>query len=286
MKILILGSLHHKNKEGLELILNHCMNEIEWKWGTSNDLKYIHEYDVIYSCSDPIDSSKYPDKKFIFGPHFSVFPTQNLCKINNVHNNCSYIQPSTWVNNLWKSMNAESIIPVKTFSFPVNMERFVPLVNAEISKVFIYYKRRKPEELEHIKRFLNSKQIEYKVFDYVKRYDEANYLEYLQHSKYGIILDAHESQGFAIEEALSCNVPLLVWNTRFMSQEHGAKYPNIPCTTIPYWDERCGEFFYEYDEMEEKYNIFIDKLGTYQPRKYIEDNLNVEKCSTNFLQLL
>ena len=71
-----------------------------------------------------------------------------------------------------------------------------------------------------------------------------------------------------------------------MSQEHGANYPNIPCTTIPYWDERCGEFFYEYDEMEEKYNIFIDKLGTYQPRKYIEDNLNVEKCSTNFLQLL
>ena len=45
-------------------------------------------------------------------------------------------------------------------------------------------------------------------------------------------------------------------------------------------------FLDEYDEMEEKYNIFIDKLGTYQPRKYIEDNLNVEKCSTNFLQLL
>ena len=51
----------------------------------------------------------------------------------------------------------------------------------------------------------------------------------MQKAKYGIILDAHESQGFAIEEALSCNVPLLVWNTKFMSQEYGSRYENIPC---------------------------------------------------------
>ena len=86
---------------------------------------------------------------------------------------------------------------------------------------------------------MNNNNIKYKIFDYVKKYNEEDYLHYLQDSRYGIILDAHESQGFAIEEALSCNVPLLVWNTEYMSQEYGSHYSDIPCTSIPYWYNRC-----------------------------------------------
>ena len=72
----------------------------------------------------------------------------------------------------------------------------------------------------NILEILDSHNIEYKIFDYVNRYSEEEYIDYLQHSKYGIILDAHESQGFAIEEALSCNVPLLVWGAKTMNQEY------------------------------------------------------------------
>jgi hypothetical protein len=286
MKLLILsGSLHHKNKIGLEMILNHIDNtvltEISW-----NNRENIDSYDIIYSSSEPIDTSKYPDKKFIFGPHFSVFPTQKLKQINNVHKNSIYIQPSEWVVELWKNMHASIYLPIKQLPFPVDIFKFSPIDNIERSKVFIYFKRRKPDELEFIKNELMKRNIEYRIFDYVKRYDEIEYIKYLQESKFGIILDAHESQGFAIEEALSCNVPLLVWNTKYMSQEHGANYPDIPCTTIPYWDERCGEYFYESHEFEKKFDTFINKLERYEPRKYIEENLSIEKCSEKFLDLL
>ena len=67
---------------------------------------------------------------------------------------------------------------------------------------------------------LKNKNIKFEVFDYLNKYPEKKYLKYLQKAKYGIILDAHESQGFAIEEALSCNVPLLVWNVKHMSQRN------------------------------------------------------------------
>ena len=107
----------------------------------------------------------------------------------------------------------------------------------------------------------------------------------MQQCKYGIILDAHESQGFAIEEALSCNVPLLVWNAKSMSQEVGGNYNNIPCTTIPYWDERCGEYFYEESELEPTFHIFTNKLDTYKPREYIHENLSVDVCFENFNKL-
>lgn len=281
MKILIIGDFHHKNKEGLERLLKY----LNYDYKIINHLNDIDNYNIIYSPCYPIDTSKYPDKKFIFGPHFSVFPDNRLMYINNVNNNSIYIQPSDWAKDVWVNMGVERVIPLKSFAFPVNTEKFNDL-DIDRSKVFIYHKRRNPVELDYIESFLNDKNIDYKVFDYVKRYNEEDYLNYLQESKYGIIVDAHESQGFAIEEALSCNIPLLVWNTRDMSQEYGGNYDKIPCTTIPYWDERCGEYFYDKNEFIETYDRFIDKLDIYKPREYVLDNLSVEVCSERFKELI
>jgi hypothetical protein len=281
MKILILGSFHHKNMIGLKLLLNNI--NYEGKFGNSND---INNFDIIYSPNNPIDTSKYPLKKFIFGPHFSIFPDNSLLSINNINKNSIYIQPSKWVCQLWINFNVENIIPVKVFPFPVEVEKFSPIQNSQKNEVFIYFKRRKPEELEYVKQFLNNKNITYKIFDYVKKYNEEDYLKCLQNAKYGIIIDAHESQGFAIEEALSCNVPLLVWNTSFMSQEYGSNYPNIPCSSIAYWDDNCGEYFYNKEDFETTYNNFLNKLESYGPRTYIIENLSPQKCGERFIELI
>jgi len=280
MKFLILGNFHHKNKFGLELILNKLNIEFSYK----NNLSDINNFDIIYSPSLPIDTSKFPTKKFIFGPHFSVFPDNKLNKINNIHKNSIYIQPSVWAKNAW--INVENIIPLLPIPFPVDTVKFKPNNLIKKEKVFIYFKRRSPNELNFLINFLKNNNINFVIFDYVRRYSEDSYLKYLKESKYGIILDAHESQGFAIEEALSCNVPLLVWNTKFMSQEYNSRYPNIPCSTIPYWDERCGEYFYNQNDFEKTFNLFINKLETYQPRNFIIENLSLDACLKKWNPLL
>lgn len=277
--LLIIGDLHHKNRHGLNMMLSQ--RGIAYKYGNESD---IIDYQNIYCPDRAIDPSNYANKKFIFGPHFSVFPTNKLTTINNVYNNSIYIQPSKWAKEVWINMNADKILPIKQFAFPVDMQKFKP-TRVVREKVFIYFKRRKPTELKLITNMLDKYGIEYKIFDYVQRYDEEEYLNYLQQCKYGIILDAHESQGFAIEEALSCNVPLLVWNAKYMSQEVGGNYNNIPCTTIPYWDERCGEYFYEESELEQTFHIFTNKLETYKPREYIHENLSVDVCFEKFAML-
>jgi hypothetical protein len=281
MKILIIGWAHHKNITGLKLLL-HNIN-YEYKVGNVDE---INSFDIIYSPDNPINTSLYPSKKFIFGPHFSIFPSNKLLGINNIYNNSIYIQPSVWVCELWKNYDAEKFIPNKVFPFPVDVDKFCPNQNNYKNEVFIYFKRRNPQELEYVKHFLNNKNISYKIFDYVQKYNEDDYLHCLQNAKYGIIIDAHESQGFAIQEALSCNVPLLVWNTSVMSQEYGSNYQNIPCSSIAYWDERCGEYFYKVEEFETTYNKFINKLETYNPRAYIMDNLSPQKCGEQFIELI
>lgn len=281
MKVLIIMSfLHHKNKSGIEMMMEHL--QWEYKYGNIED---IPNYDIIYSPNFPIDTTKYNDKKFIMGPHFSVFPDNKVLKINNEHKNSVYIQPSKWTADVWINMGIKHI-PVLPLPFPVDTYKFNVKENTPRDKVFIYFKRRNPQELQFLELFLKIKNITYRIFDYVKKYQEEDYLNYLQHSKFGIILDAHESQGFALEEALSCNVPLLVWNTKTMNQEFGSSYGPIPCTTIPYWDNQCGEYFYDINELEEKYNTLISKLDQYQPRQFILENLSVEKCANKMETLI
>jgi len=282
MKLLLINSwLHPKNLYALSKYEN-----VELKTITMNELDTINidDYDVVYNPSDPIDISKYPNTKFIFGPHFSTFPDH---KINNIKTkNCIYIQPSKWTRDIWKNLEQCINLNIQILPFGVDTIRFhdtIPIQKRE--KVFIYYKYRNPQELEFLMDFLNKKNIDFKIFSYNNKYKEEEYLAYLQDSKYGIWVGCHESQGFALEEALSCNVPLLVWNVESMHQEYRSNYSYIPATSIPYWDERCGEYFFKKDELENKFQYFLSKLETYKPREYILENLTIENCEKKFISL-
>ena len=71
-----------------------------------------------------------------------------------------------------------------------------------------------------------------------------------------------------------------------MTQEYGRRNEAVPCTSIPYWDDRCGEIFYKQEEFETKFVEFINKLNMYKPREYILENLSVEKCAKRFKEFV
>ena len=277
MKILIYGHLHHKNIIGICKILQF----LQWDYKFSTNLEDIKNYDIIYSPSDPIQNLECSEKLFIYGPHFSVFPTHKLNKITD-NQKAIYIQPSIWAKKSWGKIK----IPIHVFPFPVDIEYFSPRNILHKDKVFVYIKRRDPKQVEYVCNFLKQKNINFSIFDYLKKYNEKDYLNILQQSKYGIIIDAHESQGFAIQEALSCNVPLLVWNVTKMNQEWGSRYNEIECTTIPYWDERCGHFFYQQDEFIAAFEHFQQNIENYRPREYITEYLSTLPLAKQFEKLI
>lgn len=242
----------------------------------------LSKFDAGFFPGTPINVSLYPDFKFIFGPHFSVLPDENkllpICGPNSV-----YIQPSQWVVDFWKRYDICSGLNLEELPFGVDTEKFAPN-GCERSNVFIYFKHRDPSDLQYIKDTLNRFGIAYRVFEY-GYYNEDDYLNFLQTCKYGIWLGAHESQGFALQEALSTDVPLLVWSVTALNQEHGYYYPpGIPATTIPYWNPKCGEVFYNKDE----FVLSLQKImvGSYKPRDFILNNLSIEICENRFIELI
>ena len=286
MRILFIKShIHIKN---LNFILN-C-KKIDFtiiNWVDDFYKMDISSFDAVYSPCDPIDVSIYPNMKFIFGPHFSIFPEKNHMGMIEGNTNVVYIQPSDWVKNLWEYNPICKNINIQSFAFGVDTEKFIdtkPIIDRE--KVFIYFKHRNPLDLQLIEKFLITKNYEYRIFSYMHRYREEEYLDYLRESKFGIWIGGHESQGFALLEALSSNVPLLVWSVKSMNQEYGSSYDDIPATTIPYWDERCGEYFYNSTEIENSFNTFISKIDTYKPREYILENLTMEICEQKLIKLI
>lgn len=286
MKILLINTwIHHKN-------LNALLNYKNIEFIVINNINEINNIDLntincIFSPSIPLNISlfnKY-NIKFIFGPHFSVFPNDQ--QINFIlSNNTIYVQPSEWPIQIWKSFPICNKLNLKILPFGVNSDKFKEYKNInDRSDVFIYYKVRNPTDLDYIKNFLNNKNIKFTIYEYSK-YKEDDYINFLKNCKYGIWLGSQESQGFALQEALSCNIPLLVWNVKSINQEYKSNYPDYKATSIPYWDNRCGEYFYNKDDLEETFNLFISKLNNYKPREYILENLTYDICEKKLIDLI
>jgi|TARA_B110001452_G_C15211523_1_gene420207 hypothetical protein len=281
MKIFIYNtSFHFKNKFFIEYFINTYHTRVN----------NINDADIIYSPDKYIDIHLYPTKKFIFGPHFSVFPNNIVSNFNNIHNNAIYIQPSQPFVDTWQKEFNFKALPMKAMSFGVDTQRFIGNEKSTRNNIIVYYKSRDPGEMKLLTTFLNNKKINYKIFNYQKRYNENEFLSYLKTCKYGIVLGRHESQGFAIEEMLSCDVPLLIWGVTLHNQEYPYRNEykhvksNVP--TVPYWSSECGELFYNYTELENSYNKFISNIEKYKPRQFILDNLSMETCSKRWNELL
>jgi hypothetical protein len=269
VKVCMLGTYHHKNHDALL----RSFQILNWEMVNFDDA------DVIFSANQYIDIENYPNKKFVFGPHFSVFPTEVVHKFNNVHSNAIYIQPSQQSVNSWQKEFGFTALPMRVYPFGIDTDLFQPSTETR-DKVLLYFKNRDPKELKFTQELLQRKGIQYEMINYGS-YREEHYQTILNRCKYAIWLGRHESQGYALEEALSRNIPLLVWNVRLRNQEYTMRheYANVKSrvTAIPYWSDKCGMYFYEQEEFEPMLNKFLTKLDQFSPREYILDNLTMEK---------
>ena len=156
------------------------------------------------------------------------------------------------------------------------------------------FKRRDQEFLQISKEIFERRHFNYKIFEYGS-YNENDYLYSLQRSKAILWIGCHESQGFGLEEALSCNILMILLDATTMfdeisnnkiEYEYLRNIKPLLSTSAPYWDNQCGEKINNINDLESIVDTFILNIDKYSPRNFILNTLSHEKCFGDMLKKL
>lgn len=214
------------------------------------------------------------------GPQFWGWDEYGQFLFDNPQYYNQLIVPCEWVKN---QVVSQFKVPANKISvWSVGVE----LLSDEKDYKFdclIYFKRRSNDELDKIINFLESKNLTYKILKYGSYNNED--LEILSNqAKFCFLLNGSESQGIAVQEIMSTNTPLLVWDIKEWN-DMGEEY-KTPATSVPYWDSLCGEIFFDFDQIEFTFSKFYDKIDKYNPKKFIETELSFKASVQNLLNIL
>jgi len=140
-------------------------------------------------------------------------------------------------------------------------------------KCIVYVKERgsssahshKQEMLDILKRFGFASSCT--VYTYGS-YSASNFTAVGSCSMFAVVLDDTETQGLALQELMSMNVPLFVVGSRGRA---------VPSRVTPYFTAECGKTWHptgNVGSLEQAFIEFLSKLDTYEPRKYVERELS------------
>lgn len=286
MIFLQVGTAHSKNTIGFKLLAKEAEAILEYNYDPT---KF---YDLIWIPSGFYHSSQFPNaKKLLYGPHNFVVPNKPW-NLDISFERSIYTSLSPWVKELYSKFG-KLCMPVEPIPFPVDVELFKPATYVtKTLDCFVYFKGRDRKIFNYVQNYLEEKNISCTSI-ICGNYIEEDYIKVLNKVKFGIWIGCHESQGFALEEALSMDVPLLVLNVTTIHDEvnHEGKHSyleykdnyDLKATSCSYWDERCGEIIYDINEID----MGLEKIknNCYNPREFILETLSPKACYERLISI-
>src|SRR5581483_2832911 len=243
---------------GFPYVLNRALDSTNMLW-VHDDIQALSEIKNL------------PERvKVLMGPNLFINPEEIPSNLD--LNRALYLQPSQEVANIWRTRGFNQT-EIAVWPAGVDTDQFKPQ-NSTKNTVMIYFKMRQPSELEKVITEVK-KYSPYKVFVYGD-YKEDDFKKALAETKYIIWLGCPESQGLALLEALSMNIPILV-------VDEGKKEYGVKLTSAPYFSEQCGRKIESLDDFPAALSLFEKDWPTYAPRQFILQNLNLEKQAHEFL---
>jgi hypothetical protein len=228
----------------------------------------------------------------LFGAGVFSHPIDDLNLLIRYPNIRKILLPGDWMRDMFNPY-----YPNMVESWPVGIDTDKWQINelSNKNKILIYYKIRWDNELinstlfDPIKSFFENSQLEYDVIKY-GHYSPNELFEKLRSSSSVIFLCEHETQGIAYQQILSCNIPIFAWD-RGGHWSDPSYFPTIkysPVSSVPYWDNRCGDKFKNFEEFKSKWQLFQKSVANnfYSPRDYIQENLSLEISTKQYLSIV
>jgi hypothetical protein len=117
-----------------------------------------------------------------------------------------------------------------------------------------------------------------------RRFTPAEYRDQLDRAALGVFLSAFETQGIALAEAWSMNVPTLVWDPRGDAEWRGRRFTSG--SSAPYLTDATGVAFREIGELKPALERALQLRGSFQPRDWVLKNMTDAVCSSKLYELI
>lgn len=297
MKFYLAGSCHHKNIESIRRTLT--VHNIAWE--EHANLSAINDTFTVAVCfSDFYPPSAFPPTcKVLYGPHFFVVPEDPSHPLyhHTFDDRFFFNTLCPWVSDLYREFCGDRIqLPFIPAFFGIDTESIpcVPLPE-ERKEILVYVKHRNPAHIQHVFSFLDQRGIPYKAIHYGS-YRDHDFKHTLQSTSFVIWVGCHESQGFALQETLASNVPILLWDAETMYEEyhgHHAIYDSwrqkgIQCisTSAPAWSPACGIRITKAEELEDAFDRMKRHYSTMNPRPFVKQTLGLRPAFQNLCRLM
>lgn len=213
----------------------------------------------------------------IAGPNIFVNPEEIDPQIN--LQQVTYLTPSSPVEKNWRQRGYK-LNNFKVWPAGIDTDTYKPNSEKTRSKVLLYFKKRGIEDLSYAKDLLLKKGINFEVITYGS-YKQDDYKKNLEQTKYIFWVGCYESQGIALQEAMSCDVPILIWDIAVPVTVYDSE-----STSAPYFDERCGHKTKDKDNLDRLLGLMEESWQTMHPREYVLENLSLEKSLQIFSSFL
>ena len=262
------------DKIGYPYVLNRKLNATKRLWihDDVQALRYLHRTSA----------------KTVVGPNLFVMPRDIPQEIG--LEGVLYLHPSEWPIKQWKSAGFNTC-PIHPWPVGIDTEEFRPMTGKRSSKaITVYHKERGPKELEYIVELLEKRRLKHNLVLY-GNYSQDEYQEVLRSTSFIIWHGRHESQGIALQEAMACDVPVLVCDVTSVLQQVGGRYiwdeedGRVRVIAAPYFDERCGMKITDLSHLEEAIQFMFDNLASFAPREYVLENLSLEGQARKWVSL-
>lgn len=256
------------------------MNLIESLEGSNvpyaiNEDRYSYNYLIQYNYEAYKKHEKLEHDSCVIGPQIWPFDEYGSFLKDNPQYYKKLIVPG---ESVYQSFIEQGYREDKLVKWPVGIKN-IDVERSDNIKFLVYFKRRSEDDLNYVKSFLDNK-YDYQLFRYGS-YSQEDFYTALQECSHGIIIDGPESQGIAIQEMMSSNMPLLVWDNLKWEEMPGLMNP-VP-TTVNYWSSECGEKFYTREEFESVFDTFI--TNRYSPKEYVNRELSYQVSVKRLLEI-
>jgi len=197
------------------------------------------------------------------------------------------IIPSEWTRDFYRDVPSLAA-KARVCTCGVDTTYWQPRAGRKNQTAVVYWKSGDERFCEAVESFVRqcgleplrvrSRHGEHRIFT------QSDYRDLLDRSIVGVFLSTFETQGIALAEAWSMNVPTMVWDPRGDAEWAGRRF--TAASSAPYLTPATGVAFRDVGELRPALDGALRSLGSFQPREWVLANMTDAVCSRKLYEVI